>query len=195
MIKNETIRALKVFLFFAFLTGIVYPLGITAIAQIIMPYQANGSLIKENGKIVGSKLIGQNFDEPKYFHNRPSAVNYDAAGSGASNLAPSSKKLMNQVADRIKLVRVENNIPANKTIPSDMVLTSASGLDPHISIQNALLQLPRVAKERNLPESKLKELIKKSTDHDFVGLWGQRGVNVLKLNLELDKNAGKQTKS
>lgn len=187
MIKNETITALKIFLFFTILTGLVYPLGITAVAQITMPYQANGSLIKENGKIIGSKLIGQNFDEPKYFHSRPSAVNYDAAGSAGSNLGPSSKKLMTQVQNRIKQVRAENNIPANKTIPADMVLTSASGLDPHISVENAMVQLPRVAKERNLPEAKIKELIKESTEHDFVGLWGQSAVNVLKLNLELDK--------
>lgn len=187
MIKNETITALKVFLLFTVLTGIVYPLGITAIAQITIPYQANGSLIKENGKIIGSKLIGQNFDKPEYFHSRPSSVNYDAAGSGASNLGPSSKKLMSQVSDRIKLVRVENNIPANKAVPADMVLTSASGLDPHISVGNAMLQFPRVAKNRNLPEAKLQELVINSTEHDFIGLWGQSGVNVLKLNLELDK--------
>ena len=187
MIKNETIKALKVFLFFVILTGVVYPLAITAVAQITMPYQANGSLIKQNDKIIGSKLIGQNFDEPEYFYTRPSAVNYDGAGSGASNLGPSNKKLMNKVQDRIKLVREVNNIPANKSIPADMILTSASGLDPHISIQNALLQLPRVAKERNLPEAKIENLIKNSTDPDFIGLWGQRGVNVLKLNLELDK--------
>lgn len=186
MIKNETITAIKVFLFFSIITGIVYPLGITAIAQITMPYHANGSLIKENSKIIGSKLIGQTFDRPKYFHCRPSSVNYNAAGSGASNLSPSSKKLMNQVEERIKLVRTENNIPAGKPVPADMVLASASGLDPHISVENAMIQLPRVARERNLPESKLRELVKKSTDHDFIGLWGQRGVNVSKLNLALD---------
>jgi len=188
MIKKETITALKAFLLFSILTGIVYPLGITAIAQITMPHQANGSLIKENGKIIDSKLIGQNFDKPEYFHSRPSAAvtGYDAAGSGAENLGPSSKKLMNQVKNRIKLVRAENNIPADRTIPADMVLTSASGLDPHISLQNAFLQVSRVAKERNLSETKLKELIKKSTDQDFIGIWGQSGVNVLKLNLALD---------
>ena len=191
MIKNETVTALKVFLLFAVLTGIIYPLSITAIAQITMPYEANGSLIKENGKVIGSKLIGQNFDKLEYFTGRPSAVNYAADSSGASNLGPSSKKLMNRVADRIKSVRAENNIPADKTIPADMVLTSASGLDPHISVENAMLQISRVAKERNLSETKLKELIAKSTEHDFIGLWGQSGVNVLKLNLELDKISGK----
>ena len=189
MIKNETITALKAFLLFAILTGIIYPLSITAIAQITMPSQANGSLIKANGIIIGSKLIGQNFDKPEYFHSRPSSVNYDAAGSGGSNLGPSSKKLIDQVADRIKSVRAENNIPTNKTVPADMVLTSASGLDPHISTENALLQLQRVAKNRNISESKVKELVKKSTDHDFIGIWGQSGVNVLKLNLALDNLA------
>ena len=189
MIKNETIIALKVFLLFAILTGIIYPLSITAIAQITMPYQANGSLIKKDGKVIGSKLIGQNFDKPEYFQSRPSAVNYAADSSGASNLGPSSKKLMNHTEKRIKLIRAENNIPGNKTIPADMVLSSASGLDPHISIQNALLQVSRIAKIRNLPETKLKELIKKSTDHDYIGLWGQSGVNVLKLNIALDKQS------
>ena len=189
MIKNETITALKAFLLFAILTGIIYPLSITAIAQITMPSQANGSLIKANGIIIGSKLIGQNFDKPEYFHSRPSSVNYDAAGSGGSNLGPSSKKLIDQVADRIKSVRAENNIPTNKTVPADMVLTSASGLDPHISTENALLKLQRVAKNRNISESKVKELVKKSTDHDFIGIWGQSGVNVLKLNLALDNLA------
>jgi len=187
MIKNETITALKVFILFAILTGIIYPLSITAIAQITMPYRANGSLIKKDGKVIGSELIGQDFDKPEYFTGRPSAVNYDAAGSGASNLGPSGKKLINRVEEKIKSVRAENNLPAGKTVPADMVLTSASGLDPHISLENAFLQVSRVAEKRNLPESKLKGLIKKSTDHDFIGLWGQPGVNVLKLNLELDK--------
>ena len=188
MIKNETITALKVFIIFSILTGIMYPLGITAIAQITMPYQANGSLIKQNDKIVGSKLIGQNFTDLKYFQSRPSAAGkgYDASNSGADNLGPSSKKLMDQVADKVKQVRIENNIPANKPVPADMVLTSASGLDPHISIENAMLQAARVSKLNNISQTKVKDLITKNTDPDFMGLWGQPGVNVLKLNLDLN---------
>lgn len=188
MIKNETITALKVFIIFSVLTGIIYPLGITAIAQLTMPYQANGSLIKENGKIIGSTIIGQNFTNLKYFQSRPSAAGtgYDAANSGATNLGPSSKKLMSQTADRVKLVRIENNIPAGKSVPADMVLTSASGLDPHISVENAMLQAVRVSKLNNIPENKIKNLIAKNTDHNFIGLWGQPGVNVLKLNLDLN---------
>jgi potassium-transporting ATPase KdpC subunit len=191
MIKKEIITALKVFLFFAVLMGIVYPLGITAVAQITMPYQANGSLIVANGRTVGSTLIGQGFDRPEYFHSRPSAVNYDAAGSGASNLAPSSRKLVEEVVLKLKVARAENNIPADTPVPADMVLASASGLDPHISVDNAMLQVVRVAHERNLPEDRVKKLVKASTDYDFFGLWGQAGVNVLKLNLALDTLAGR----
>jgi len=180
---KETITALKVFIIFSVLVGIVYPLGITAIAQITMPFKANGSL-RQNG----SELIGQNFTAPKYFHSRLSAAGngYDASNSGGTNLGPSSKKLMKQTAEKIKSVRTEENIPANTPVPADMVLTSASGLDPHISIENAKLQAPRISKIRAIPEDKIKKLIKENTDPDFIGIWGQPGVNVLKLNLALD---------
>lgn len=184
-IIKEISTALKVFIGFSILLGLVYPLSITAIAQLTMPEKANGSLINVNNKIVGSKLIGQEFKGEKYFNSRPSAVDYNAAGSGGSNLGPTSKKLMEITTDRIKQAKKINNISGK--IPADMVLTSASGLDPHISIKNALLQIPRISKTRNIPESKLKELVTKNTDPDFIGIWGQAGVNVLNINMDLDK--------
>lgn len=175
---KNTLIAIKSFIIFSILLGLVYPLAITGIAQIAFPQKANGSLIKIDGQVIGSSLIGQKFDKPEYFNSRPSAVDYNAAGSGASNLGPSSKKLAEQVKERTKGL---------KNIPADAVLTSASGLDPHISIQNAKLQANRIAKIRSLQISKLDELISNNTDSEFLGIWGQNGVNVLKLNLALDK--------
>lgn len=187
-IKTETITSIKAFIGFSVLLGLVYPLTITGIAQVTMPQKANGSLIELDGKPVGSSLIGQKFDKPEYFNSRPSAVDYNAAGSGASNLGPSSKKLISQVKTRIENLKDDKE---NKAIPADMVLSSASGLDPHISVENANFQIPRIAKLRKLDETKLNEIVKKNTDPDFIGIWGQPGVNVLKLNIELDKIAGK----
>lgn len=178
---KETITAIKAFIIFSVLLGLVYPLAITGIAQVAFPQKANGSLIIENGQVLGSSLIAQKFDNPKYFYSRPSAVDYNAAGSGASNLGPSSKKL----AYRVKTDIAKNNLSDN--IPADSVLTSASGLDPHISIENAKLQTQRIAKVRGLQISKLDELISNNTDSEFLGIWGQEGVNVLKLNIALDK--------
>lgn len=179
---KEIITSIKVFIGFSILLGIVYPLVITGIAQATMSQKANGSLIKVDGKIVGSSLIGQKFDKPEYFNSRPSAVDYNASGSGASNLGPSSKKLILRVKETISKEKL-----GNKNIPADMVLASASGLDPHISLENAQLQIPRIAKIRNISDAKLKELVNKNTDPDFIGIWGQQGVNVLKLNIALDK--------
>jgi len=192
---KEIITSIKVFIGFSILLGLAYPLVITGIAQATMPNKANGSLIKVDGKVIGSSLIGQKFDKPEYFNSRPSAVDYNASGSGASNLGPSSKKLIAQIEKRIAKCKMQNaksNLSAVQpfnpsTIPADMVLTSASGLDPHISVENANLQVTRIAKIRNISESKLQEIVKKNTDPDFIGIWGQQGVNVLKLNIALDK--------
>lgn len=187
---KEIITSIKVFIGFSILLGLVYPLAITGIAQVTMPQKANGSLIKIDGKIVGSSLIGQKFDMLEYFNSRPSAVDYNASGSGASNLGPSSKKLIEEAKKR---EQSDEELFAPFThhtssfVPADMVLTSASGLDPHISLKNAEFQTPRIAKIRNIPESKIKELIRKNTNRDFIGIWGQNGVNVLKLNIALDK--------
>lgn len=175
--KNFII-SIKAFIVFSILLGLIYPLAITGIAQVVFPQKANGSLIVENGKVVGSSLIGQKFDKPEYFNSRPSAVDYNAEGSGASNLGPSSKKLMAQVKERIK---------GRKNLPADAVSASASGLDPHISLKNAQSQIPRISKIRNISEVQLTKLVEENTDQDFIGIWGQKGVNVLKLNLALDK--------
>lgn len=178
---KNTLIAIRAFIIFSVLLGLVYPLAITGIAQVAFPQKANGSLIVENNQAIGSSLIGQKFNKPEYFNSRPSAVDYNAAGSGASNLGPSSKKL----ADRVKADIAKSNLGAN--IPADAVLTSASGLDPHITIENAKLQAQRIAKIRGLQISKLDELISNNTDSEFLGIWGQEGVNVLKLNIALEK--------
>jgi len=184
MKSAEIITSIKLFIGFSILLGLVYPLAITGIAQAAMNKQANGSLVELDGKIVGSSLIGQKFDKPEYFASRPSAVNYDAAGSGASNFGPINKKYIDQVGERVVMID-------SPSIPADMVLASASGLDPHISLKNANLQVPRVAKNRNLSEAKVKELVRENTDPNFIGLWGQKGVNVLKLNIALNTEANK----
>lgn len=178
---KNTLIAIKAFIIFSILLGLVYPLAITGVAQVAFPQKANGSLIVENGKIIGSSLIGQKFDKPEYFNSRPSAVDYNAAGSGASNLGPSSKKLAEQVQERIANLRQKTHLPP------DAVLTSASGLDPHISIENAKIQAKRVSKTRNISVKQINALIKENTDHELLGIWGQEGVNVLKLNIALDK--------
>lgn len=178
---KNIIISIRAFIIFSVLLGLVYPLTITGIAQVAFPQKAKGSLIIENNQVVGSSLIGQKFDKPEYFNSRPSAVDYNAAGSGASNLGPSSKKL----ADRVQADIAKNNLSGH--IPADSVLTSASGLDPHISIENAKLQAKRVAKIRNISEAQMQKLIEKNTDPEFLGIWGQEGVNVLKLNIALDK--------
>jgi K+-transporting ATPase ATPase C chain len=185
-IMNEVKPAVLLFLALSLLTGIVYPLVITGIVQTMMPEQADGSLITVNGKVIGSELIGQCFTSPGYFHGRPSAVNYAANSSGASNYGPTSTRLMDQVRQRIGQVRMENNLSQNAPVPADLVLASASGLDPHISTQGAMLQVPRIAKARALPESEVKLLIYQTLEPAEFGILGQERVNVLKLNLALD---------
>jgi len=197
---KEIITSIKLFIGFSILLGLVYPLAITGIAQATMKDKANGSLIEIDGKIIGSSLIGQKFDKSEYFNSRPSAVDYNASGSGASNLGPSNKKLMEQVKERIAKCKMQNAksnlspLTSHFSLPSDMVLTSASGLDPHISLENAEFQTHRIAKIRGVSETEIKKLVSKNTDHDFIGIWGQDGVNVLKLNIALDKKNNKEGK-
>jgi potassium-transporting ATPase KdpC subunit len=168
----------------------LYPLIVFGIAQLLFRDQANGSLIvSADGSVRGSKLLGQAFSDPKYFHPRPSAAGngYDAANSGASNLGPTSQKLNDAVKDRIAAYRTENGLNADAAVPADAVTASGSGLDPHISLRNAELQIPRVAESRGLSEDKVRELVEQNTDGRDLGVFGDPGVNVLQLNLALDQ--------
>ena len=183
------------------ITGIIYPLLMTGIAQAVFPYQANGSLIEKDGKVIGSALIGQNFTSDKYFHGRPSAttepdpkdptktvpVPYAADNSGGSNLGPTSKALVDRVKDDAAKLATEN---PNTPIPSDLVTTSASGLDPDITPAGALFQVPRVAKARRLAEDKVRQLVEDHITGRLFGIIGEPHVNVLKLNLALDDLKG-----
>lgn len=171
-------------LVFTVALGIFYPLAVWVVSQAIFPHQANGSLIEKDGKIIGSELVGQNFSGEKYFHVRPSANNYDAANSGGTNLGPTSAKLIDRIKTDAEKLQTEN---PPKPIPADLVTTSASGLDPHISPAAAEFQIPRIARERNMSETDLRELIAKHTEGRTFGIFGEPRVNVLKLNLELDK--------
>ncbi|VVB72085.1 Potassium-transporting ATPase KdpC subunit [uncultured archaeon] len=185
-IVQEAKSAILLFLAFTLLTGLVYPLLITGIAQTAWPEKAAGSLIVKDGRIVGSELIGQNFSGSGYFQGRPSEVGYAADGSGAGNLGPTSAKLMEQVCRRIEYVRRTNNISQKTPVPPELVLASASGLDPHISREGALMQVPRIARVRGLPESEVKLLVYQHAEPAQFGIMGQERLNVLMLNLALD---------
>jgi potassium-transporting ATPase KdpC subunit len=179
------------------LTGLAYPLAMTGIAQVAFPYQANGSLIEKDKKVIGSALLGQNFEKPEYFHGRPSATSdvdpkdptktvpapYNAANSSGSNAGPTSKALIERVAGDVKALKEEN---PNAPIPIDLVTTSASGLDPDISPAAAMFQVPRVAKARGLDEAELRQLVQAHIAGRTFGLLGEPRVNVLQLNMALD---------
>jgi len=180
------------------ITGLIYPLGMTGLAQLIFPHQANGSLIEKDGTVIGSELIGQNFTDNKYFHGRPSATTepdpkdptktvsmpYAADNSAGSNLGPTSQALINRVKDDAAKLKIEN---PSTPIPVDLVTTSASGLDPDITPAAAEFQVPRVAKARNLSEDKVRTLVADMTQDRFLGVLGEKRVNVLTLNMALDQ--------
>ena len=171
----------------------VYPVVIWGIGQVLFPHQANGSLVENNGQIVGSELLAQGFSGAKYFHPRPSdaGTGYDPTNSGGSNLGPTSQKLIDGIKANVAQYRQENSLAAEALVPADAVTASGSGLDPHISLQNALLQVPRVAKERGLSEEAVRGEVTKATDNALLGIGGDPGVNVLKVNLALDARAPK----
>jgi len=177
--------ALVILLLLTLVTGVLYPLGFTALAQVLFPHQAGGSLVAVDGKVIGSELIGQNFASPRYFHGRPSAAGtgYDAANSSGSNFAPTAKKLKDRIAADTAKLRAEN--PA-MPVPDDLVTASASGLDPDISPAAALFQVPRIAAARHMTQADVSALIGSNTESRFFGLLGEAHVNVLKLNLALD---------
>jgi K+-transporting ATPase ATPase C chain len=194
---KEIRPAIIVLVVLTLITGLAYPLAMTAIAGAIFPKQAQGSLIERNGKVVGSALIGQEFKDDKYFHGRPSATTapdpadstktvpapYNAANSGGSNLGPTSKALNDRVKEDVDKLKSENS---SATVPVDLVTTSASGLDPDISPEGALFQVPRVAKARQMPEDRIRHLVTENTEGRLAGLVGEPRVNVLALNLALD---------
>jgi potassium-transporting ATPase KdpC subunit len=194
---KEIRPAIMVLLLLTVITGLVYPLAITGIAGAVFPNQAEGSLIERDGKVVGSALIGQAFKEDKYFHGRPSATTapdpadasktvpapYNAANSGASNLGPTSKALNDRIKEDVEKLKAEN---PGASVPVDLVTTSASGLDPDISPEGALFQVPRVAKARGMAEDKVRHLVMDNTSGRLIGIFGEPRVNVLALNLALD---------
>lgn len=184
----ELLISLKATLSLAVILCGLYPMLVWVMAQGLFPTEANGSLVMRKGTMVGSKLIAQGFTDPKYFHPRPSAAGqgYDATSSGGSNLGPTSKKLVDTVRQRVDDYRSENNLAPDAMVPADAVTASASGLDPHISVQNALLQAPRVARARGLGEDIVLTQINLHTEGRDLGILGEPRVNVLMLNLDMD---------
>jgi K+-transporting ATPase ATPase C chain len=193
---NQIRPAIVLIVLMTVLTGLAYPLAMTGLAQVLFPHQAAGSLIEKDGKVIGSELIGQNFTDAKYFHGRPSATTdtdpndstktvpapYNAGNSGGSNAGPTSKSLIERVQGDVDTLKKENGAP----VPVDLVTTSASDLDPNITPAAAEFQVPRVAKARNLPEERVHALVAEATEDRFLGVLGEKRVNVLKLNLALD---------
>ncbi len=188
MLRKQLRPALVVLVFFTILTGLVYPLVVTGIAQALFPEKANGSLILKQGKVVGSGLIGQPFSDPKYFWSRLSATGpyaYNAGSSSGSNFGPLNPALLDAVKKRVQDLKSADTLNA-LPVPVDLVTSSASGLDPHISVAAALYQLPRVARTRGLSEQQLRSLVERHTEGRQLGFLGEPRVNVLELNLALD---------
>lgn len=195
-LPQEVLRAIRLTLVFAVVTGLIYPLAITGVAQVVFHDQANGSLVLKNGQLIGSRLIGQQFTDPKYFFGRPSATTntsdatraepYNAQNSAGSNLAPSNKALVDRVAKAVDQIRKDNNLSATSQVPIDLVTTDFSGFDPDITEAAALVQVSHVATARNLDPEKVKALVEKSVQGRILLVFGEPHVNVLALNMALD---------
>jgi K+-transporting ATPase ATPase C chain len=186
---EQILPGLRIKIFMTILLGVIYPLAITGISQLIFPHQANGSLVTVGGKVIGSEIIGQNFTKPEYLQPRPSAAGsdgYDATSSAGSNYGPTNQKLVDRVKASIEKFRKENP-DYNGPIPADLLTTSASGLDPHLSPDSARAQAARVAKTRGVAVEQINQLIAQFTEGPALGLLGEPRVNVLKLNLALDR--------
>jgi K+-transporting ATPase ATPase C chain len=187
--RAQVWAAIKIFLVFTVLLGLAYPLLVTGIAQVAFQHEADGSLIKDNGKVVGSELLGQQFKGAQWFQPRPSAGDYDALASGGTNLGPTNPDLIKAVKQRVAAYRKANRLTPSERVPVDAVTSSGSGLDPHISKLNAGYQARRVAQARGISTKKLQQLINDNTDGASLGFMGEPGVNVLKLNLALRDTA------
>lgn len=192
IVAREFLTAVAMTIALAVIACGAYPVAVFAMAQGVFPAKANGSIVYHNGSAVGSQLLGQPFTSPRYFHPRPSAAGngYDAAASGGSNLGPTSQALVDSVHGRVQKYRALNRLPDNSAIPADAVTASGSGLDPHISVQNALLQTPRVAQARGVDVRVIKDEIGKHTAGRTFGFLGEPRVNVLRLNMSLDYKLG-----
>jgi potassium-transporting ATPase KdpC subunit len=186
-IRSAVRPALVMLVLFTILLGLAFPLAITGIAQVAFPEQANGSLIRERGTVIGSELIGQGFATPRYFHSRPSAAGdgYDASASAATNLAPGSQDLRDAIAARVEDARAQGL--TGVSVPPDLVTTSASGLDPHISPEAAFAQVDRVARARGLTSQSLRSIVERSVEYPLFGIIGEPRVNVLMLNRQIDR--------
>jgi K+-transporting ATPase ATPase C chain len=187
---KEISRAIRMLFIMIVILGLAYPLIMTGGAQLLFAEQANGSLVSKNGEIVGSDLIGQDFSSEKYFHGRPSLAGdagYDGAASGASNLGPTSQKLMGVIGERAEQIRQENHLGDKAMIPSDLVTASGSGLDPHITLAAAQIQVDRVAEARGINPNIVQNIVKVNVEDPQFGFLGERRVNVLRLNLALDE--------
>jgi K+-transporting ATPase ATPase C chain len=188
VVRRQLLPALAAFVVLTLLTGLAYPLAVTGIAQLAFPGRADGSLVERNGVVVGSSLIGQQFEGARWFHPRPSSAGdgYDAMSSSASNLGPTNPTLLHEVRSRATAYRRENGLRPNADVPTDAVTGSGSGLDPAISVANARLQAARVARARGLSEADVLALVSAHTDGRSLGFLGEPGVNVVELNLALD---------
>ncbi|MGB5076529.1 MAG: potassium-transporting ATPase subunit KdpC [Sphingorhabdus sp.] len=192
-IRSALRPAIVMLVVFTLLLGLAFPLGITGVAQALMPTQANGSLMRDSGKIIGSELIGQGFSQDRYFRPRPSSAGhgYDASASSASNLAPGSRDLADRIGNDVAALRLDGLTGA---VPVDLVTTSASGLDPHVSPEAAILQIERVAKARGVSADAVRKVVTTATEYPLFGIIGEPRVNVLMLNRQLDRLSANQVR-